>query len=425
MPRRIAGKGDSKPKINCRLPRTLYLSDMHFTSIRFLANFSALIFLLTSCISVNKMGRDLSYNNYYSHELRKNKTSEQHIDAVLRGSMKAYNLMALSRMLGGLIAQYEATDSLEYLDAGYDLCLRAIERSQVSKDIEGNRSPFLDNYRSWINLNPNEDEHVNGGGHLQEVPLFESYLFRYMAKLLYETKRISPPDRTPKIRTQYGAVLHFVSKNGWEKWYMRGEAKNSCYTYLFRSRTHMTSHWALVALFMSRMDTDKEKVVQYNTFVDLYNKQLRENLFTKANGAYIWNMTWSNPWPSGLNCNPAALNPIIQDGSHGDHVITYVVESYEMQRYWNEEDIKRFSKTLRFLLFDEQSDMFYADLSGTVEDKFKSGMEYADGFIKLGRYDKKVLQCFEKARLKNEHEFYFDDIQYVAEFNLAKRYLKK
>lgn len=136
-------------------------------------------------------------------------------------------------------------------------------------------------------------------------------------------------------------------------------------------------------------------------------------------------MTWSNPWPIGLNCNPAALNPIIQDGSHGDHVITYVVESYEMHRYWNEEDIKRFSKTLRFLLFDEQSDIFYADLSGTVEDKFKSGMEYADGFIKLGRYDKKVLQCFEKARLKNEHEFYFDDIQYVAEFNLAKRYLKK
>lgn len=371
------------------------------------------------------MGTDLSYKNTYELTERNDLTTKEQYNAVLNGSMKAYNLMHLSRILGGIIAQYEVTDSLKYLDEAYDLCLKAISRTQVSKDIEGNRSPFLDKYKSWINLNPDYKTNRTGGEHLTEISLFESYFLRYMAKLLHETSIIASHRRTEKMRTQYGTLMSFVSYNGWEKWYTRGEKEDSCYYYLFRNRTHMTSHWALVALYMSKLDFDVEKKVQYDTFLTMYNDQLRKNLITTKDGAYRWNMTWDYAWPISLNCNPPSDFSIIQDAAHGDHVVTYVIEAYEMGCYWNEKDIKSFARTLRLELFNREDNFFYADLDGNIEESLKCGIEYADGFIKLGRYDKRVLKCFEKARLNNVHNFNFDDIQYVAEFKLAQKYLSE
>ncbi len=382
------------------------------------------LFFMVSCSGVNKYGRDLSFSQSYVQKTKKGVTSKKKYSQIANGSMKAYNLMFMSRGLGALLAQYEVTDSIKYLEEAYQLTLSVVNRAQKSKDIKGNRSPFMDNYLSWINLNPNYAEHPNGGGHLQEVPLFESYFFRYMARMLYLTNKIPSNKSTSLIASNYKPLLNFITVNGWEKWYERGLKHGKCYKYLFRSRTHMTSHWAMVALYLAKIDNNSIKISQYTTFKELYDKQLRDNLKIQGNQAYIWNMTWDSPWPYGTDCHKAT-KPKVQDGSHGNHVVTYVIECYQLREGWYREDIDRLVNTAKFILYNKTNNLFYGDLNQTPMKRFENGMEYADGFLKLARYDKTLLKYFEMARRNNAttSSFEHNEIQYVAEFKLAQKYL--
>src|SRR5690606_37719757 len=119
-------------------------------------------------------------------------------------------------------------------------------------EISNNPAVFKDNYRGWVNNNPNFPKNKNGGPHLQEIPLFESYLLRYLAKMAFLIERSSSLREDRLLVERNRKIIDFVEINGWEKWYSRGEKKSAgCYTYLFRNRTHMTSHWAIVALYLA------------------------------------------------------------------------------------------------------------------------------------------------------------------------------
>src|SRR5690606_1928192 len=114
----------------------------------------------------------------------------------------------------------------------------------------------------------------------------------------------------------------------------------------------------------------------YKKFISLYNNQLRRNLRTTHDSAYIWNMTWDYPWPYRIECNPPAPEAIIQDVSHGNHVITYIVESYELGiGGWSGIDIKRFVNTVKYLIYDPRNNRFNGDLNGNFVPKVASGIQ--------------------------------------------------
>lgn len=380
-----------------------------------------LVLTLLSCTNINRLGGDLSFSQSFEKHTRDDITAKQLVAKQLSNEINAYNLMALSRSLGGFIAMYEATDSLWFLMQAFDLAEEVTGNAINVSQVSGNHAQFDDRYLGFMNINPDR-KNPRGGPHGKEVPLFESYFYRYLAKLIYiSTYSIE----NVELQERSSLLLDFLKVHGWEKWYVRGESINDCLPFLFRSRTHMTSHWALVALFLKKLDSDRVKVNQYEDFLNLYNRQLRSNLRITETRAYIWNMTWDKPWPLGLNCNQASTRAIIQDGSHGNHVITYVVEAFELGEGWSKTDIARFVRTAKYILFDSDRNLFYKDLSQNNDLSYKAGLRFGDGFLKLARYDKELLKYFEQARIsqREAYHFRFEEFQYVAEFRLAQKYL--
>ncbi len=364
----------------------------------------------------------LSFNKSYSVSKRNNTSLEQLINRYVNNGVHSSELMLLSSPLAAFLTMYELTDSVKYLEQAYDLSNRVVASAKVSSRIEGNQSNFNDQYLTWINLNPKFEETKRGSPGMREYPLYESYFFRYMAKMLYMTAQTKGKTKG-QFQNDYNHLLNFLRINGWEKWYERGKKVNDCNPFIFRSRTHMACQWGVVALYLSELEDDNTRKLQYTTFLDKLNAQLRDNLKITSKGAYKWNMTWDSEWPLGTQCNKP-IKPIIQDGSHGNHVINYVVSCYELGRYWNETDIKRFVRTTSTLLYNKQESYFYGDLNQKYDKSYLGGLRFGDGFIKLARYDKPLLLSFERARIvqSGNYHFRYEEAQYVAEFLLAQKY---
>src|SRR5690606_25030718 len=171
-----------------------------------------------------------------------------------------------------------------------------------------------------------------------------------------------------------------------------------CYPYLFRSRTHMTSHWGIVALYLRELTDDEQEKEQYSKLLSLYDQQLKSNLRLTKDKAYVWNMTWDNPWPYETGCN-GPENTIIQDVSHGKYEVSYIVEAFDLTKgIWGRQDIERLINTVKYVLYDSSRKRFNGDLNGGFDTKTSDGIQMADGFLKLARYDRQLISLFESVR---------------------------
>lgn len=339
----------------------------------------------------------------------------------------SYSLMGFGQNIGALLSMYEVTDSIGYLHEAANLVSQITSSTQLGKDIANNPSGFKDDYRGWVNYNP---EGKHSGAHLQEIPLFESRFLRYVSKMVYlilTSREIK--ENNVALYDQANTILEFLETHGWEKWYVRGE-KNAagCYPYLFRNRTHMGSHWAIVALYLRELTVNQLKRQQYSDFLEQYDLQLKDNFRVQDHNAYMWHSTWDSPWPYNSQCYPAATKSIIQDVDHGNHVVAYVVESYEVNNgkgVWKNDDIQKLVNTVKYVLYDEQGTRFYADLNQKVSAEFADGVRMADGFVSLARFDKDLFNLFEKVQSKQytSDRFRYLEPQYLAELALAEQYL--
>ncbi len=373
---------------------------------------------------VENLGIDLSFNRSYSVNERAGASAKEYMNRHINNGVHSSELMMLSSGLASFLAMYDATDSIKYLDMAYEFTNRILNSARVSSEIQGNQSPFKDKYQTWVNLNPKYEQTKVGSPHMKEYPLYESYYYRYMAKMLYMTSQL--PNRSKNnYQSQYTRVLNFLKVDGWEKWYERGLKESVCYPFLFRSRAHMTAHWATVAMYLNELVDEPARNTQYTAFLNLYNAQLRDNLRVSRDNAYIWNQTWDSNWPLGTTCNKPSKG-IIQDGSHGNHVIAYVVEGYELGKYWSKQDISRFVQTVKTLLYNPSQKFFYGDFNKKIDDSFAAGLRFGDGFLKLARYDDNLFHIFESVRKaqQNKYHYRYEEPQYVAEYLLAKKYYK-
>ncbi|MEU7907673.1 hypothetical protein [Actinoplanes sp. NPDC049118] len=285
----------------------------------------------------------------------------------------------LSYSLDACIAMFRATADRRYLDRALEFVENVAGSAAVSSSLAD--SQFKDDYLGWASSASGQDG--------DEVPLYESYFWRYATTLLV-TMRDSPTVYAdPGYRARHDRLLHFAEVNIFDKWHSRGPAEN-----IYRERTHMAAHWALIALNLSRITADPARRARYDQVVDNVDQhvpgtssglrsQLRRNPAEPT--AYFWSDVWGSARRPG------------QDVSHGNGVMAYVVEARDRGRFWTAADMAAFSALLTKVIWPRAT-TYREFVDGTGAD---NGW-FSDGFVKLGRFDPAVQRRLEDHRVVND-----------------------
>jgi hypothetical protein len=307
----------------------------------------------------------------------------------LSRSIDSHDFYDLAYTIDGLASLLEATNDPAYAERAFELIAAMI--SSATPQLPS--SPFRDGYRGWVSAAYRD----------REVPLYESYAWRYIARLLRVLQPILPAS-SEQVRHQYIEALAFTETNIVDKWLSRGVD-----TYVYRSRTHMAAHWASIALDISQLTTDAERRARCAQVVDNIDNQLpnypsslRRQLRLSPDdpGAYWWSDVW------GQSAGPG------QDIGHGNGVIAYVVESNDLRAGWSGQEIDRFCRTLvRFVIRASPPYPEYVDGTG------QGNGWIADGFVKLGRHDAAVQRQLQQHGVQN---FQFHAAMAVNAAHLAR-----
>lgn len=309
----------------------------------------------------------------------------------LSTSNEVLYLPPLSYGLDAILAMYEVTDSTSYLDDAISITNNVIGSSQIIDQIPGNRSPFSDAYRGWIERNPKLT-----GLYLQEVVLDEIYFFQYVTRLLKDIHNNKLINQNPRYQYFYSHTLNFVETNIWDKWENRGiRMRKNKDAYLLLNRTHMASHWAYIAAELYFLTSSESRRKNYGDFVSVYNSELEKNFTRYAN--YIkWNSTWDFS-PDGSRSH---LPDLIQDVSHANLIVSYIVEARDLGLWKDQDAIQRLINTVKDILWDPQKCIFTDNIDGTLFGSQHEGLSVgsfqADGFVKLTRYNSNLFSIYEK-----------------------------
>ncbi|MGW4946997.1 hypothetical protein ACWEOZ_36040 [Actinoplanes sp. NPDC004185] len=299
----------------------------------------------------------------------------------------------LSYSVDSCIAMFRATGETRYLDRALKFVENVAASARPSSSLPDSR--FHDDYRGWASSSSGQ------GGN--EVPLYESYFWRYGTALLVAMRESPEIHRDPAYRSRYDRLLAFAERNIFEKWYARGAGDS-----IYRERTHMAAHWALIGLNLSRITTDTARRRRYLEVVgniDLHlpgsgaslRGQLRRNPVEPT--AYFWSDVWGSARRPG------------QDVSHANGVMAYVVEARDRGRPWTGADMAAFGALLTKVIWP----------GGTTYRNFVDGTGadngwFSDGFVKLGRYDAAVQLRLEQHQVVND--------QFAANMALNARILR-
>ena len=273
----------------------------------------------------------------------------------------------LSYAIDGNTAMYEATGKTQYLDRALYYIDEVIRDARRSSTLS--TSQFKDSYMGWLSV---EDGNL-------EIALRESVMWRYVTKLLRVIHDTPALYNNSGYRSTYDSLLAFTETNIWDKWYSRGT------NWLYRSRTHMASHWAYIAYDLSLISTRTSKIPQYREVYQNIDADLRAQIIANPidRTAYFWDSVWDSYARPG------------QDTSHGNHVVSYIVESYTHgSTFWKAADITGLRNVLMNVIWDgnRADPRFNGYLDGTDPTK---GYWQADGWVKLGRLDPEVQRMYE------------------------------
>jgi hypothetical protein len=273
----------------------------------------------------------------------------------LSRSADSWDYYTLAYGLNAHVAMFRATGDRRHLDEALTLVDNVIKSARPSRSMP--TSQFRDGYLGWVT----QRQEVRG----EEVPLYESYLWRYVVQMLRVIHWSPEVFASPHYRQAYSRILRFTETNIFEKWYRRGS------DFVYRDRTHMAAHWAFIALDLAELTSDRVRLANYQRVVDDFDKRLRAQLTRNPTnpGAWFWNDVW------GRHSHPG------QDVSHGNAVIAYLTEAYDVgDGAWGPSDMARFVELLRAVVLRRTGPAEYVDGSGAGNGWL------ADGFVTLGRY---------------------------------------
>ncbi|WP_242588511.1 hypothetical protein [Corallococcus macrosporus] len=297
-----------------------------------------------------------------------------------RDSWDFYNL---AYGLDANTAMYRATGRRAYLDRALLYVNNLVASARVSSALPG--SQFKDGYLGWTSALS-----VPAG---QEVPLYESYCWRYVTRLLRVIRETPDLYASATYRAQYDRLLAFTEKNIFDKWFTRGAND-----FIYRNRTHMAAHWAFISMDLSRMTPDPERKARYLEVFDNINRgmpnfpsSLRSKLEPNPDhpAAWFWNDRWDSDAQPG------------QDVAHANNVLAFIVEAHDAGMEWKDADIRGFVATLNTVIWP--APRVYAEFvdgTGTGDGWFN------DGLMKLGRYDIDLQRRLEQHRVGQNSQFF-------------------
>jgi len=122
----------------------------------------------------------------------------------------------------------------------------------------------------------------------------------------------------------------------WDRYDNTGQTHN-----FYRTKTHMTSHWARIGLELYLI-TGKSKYrqvfnnISYGSMIGRPSN-LRNQMFSNPqdSNAYAWDDEWGVSYGSN-----------IQDTSHGGAIVSMIVTAYDQGLYWKKSDINALLKTV-------------------------------------------------------------------------------
>lgn len=297
----------------------------------------------------------------------------------LAGSTDSEDFYTLAYTIDALTSMVEATGERRYADEALGYVTTMMDSARPSSSLPD--SSFSDDHLGWASSS-------EGGN---EVPLYESFCWRYVARLLRVIQE-GPLGQDRQLAATAARVQAFADTEIVDKWMSRGVKD-----YVYRSNTHMASHWAYITMELARLTTDPERRARYRQVVsDIdnhlpnYPSSLRQQM-RPARGdpdAYWWSDEWGETDGPG------------QDVAHGNAVVNYVVESNHLGSGWTAQDMRRFSNTLTsFVLRPAGRHPEFVDGTGNANGWI------ADGFVKLGRFDPAVQAQLEDYDVQNEQYY--------------------
>jgi len=338
-----------------------------------------------------------SSSNYKRVALNKSKSSDAYMFMSLRNTVAAFNIILDKEYNRDVIEEYKLiVDNI-------------INTAQVSKEIQNNRYRYKDTYMGWITLKENSSSHI-------EVPLYESYIFLRITHFLYQLKNMGWVEESKENQAWWNKTLSFVEENVWNKWVSRSFKKYNSYRYLLRSRTHMGSHWAGIAMYLNNITSNLKIKEETKKIVEQYDLLLKRNL--KISGeTYIWNSTYDDV--EGTDAYKDTTKRM-QDVSHANHVVLYIISAYEFGNpNWSLLDVQRLGNTFKYIIYNEKEDTFADNVNGTSSKSRPGwGNFIADGWVKLASYDKDVYTILTRFKNNDILKKYDQELMYRA--NLLK-----
>ncbi|RKH56324.1 hypothetical protein [Corallococcus aberystwythensis] len=314
-----------------------------------------------------------------------NRWNSEHTSSFLpkSKSLDSWQFYDLAYGVDGNTAMYRATGKTQYMDRALLYVNNMVNNAKSSKLLP--RSQFKDGYMGWASA---RSDTVG-----QEVPLFESYCWRYVTRMLRTIRETPALYNNSNYKSQYDKLLAFTEKNMFEKWNKRGA--NS---YLYRVNTHMASHWAYIAMDLSLMTTDATKKATYMTVFNNINRDMPNNTSSLRGqlqtspvnaSAYFWAAEWGSKKRPG------------QDVAHGNGVMAYLVEAHDAGMEWTDADMRKFVVTLNNVIWPSAKKYsMYVDGTGSGTGWFN------DGLMKLGRYNATLQQRLESHSVGQNTQFY-------------------
>lgn len=329
-----------------------------------------------------------SYVSQYNKLLNGNYAYNSTIIKGFSKGNNAYNYIALCYYVDANNIMYKKTSDLKYLDYNIQV-FNTIQRSDDTQNFSG---------RTIKVSSKNQNASSNG----KESVNFEGYYYRYLGEFIdiIKSKGIYEKDQ---------AALTDVLIRAFDKWPTSA---------MYHQRVHIGANWATVALYLYKFT----KKAKYKQFTDAFDEQLKASLVTKTvnnKQCYIWNMTYPNSFIKD-NKKRNSNYPLIQDASHGNHVVNYIITSYELKTgAWNKNDLLKLSNTAENLLWNPKSKTFSDNVDGSKSnDKtlLNTGWKQSDGWMKLIEFSSTLAPIYEEYYKANSTKIFKTSfaLQYIA-----------
>lgn len=294
-----------------------------------------------------------------------------------KSSADSWGYYKLSYFINGYVVMYKCSNDDTYLQQAIAIIEEVIDDSDYSYNFQN--SQFKDNYKGWVDRSSNEIKN-----HGKEFPLYESYCWRYVTDLLayiYENKINTKNDY---YQEKYDKILKFTEKNIFDKWMIRGKGN------IYRSNTHMFSHWASISLDLWRI-TKKNKYKK--VFEDFNTKMLKKMVVISDDNDEPILMPFKSFW----NENRTK----IQDNNHANALVNVILKMYDSNICYTEDHIRGLIRMLDRDIW--KSEKKFAKF---INGKGKGNGFFSDGWMKLGRYNLNLQKRLEKHNRARTIQFY-------------------